>query len=177
MKKIFLCVILCIIFLLVGCGSNDSKKNDADNTESSATGGIGLTYNSTSITLGDSFDNIKSGLGEEIRPSEEIAPCDGEGGNHIEHYYNGLLIGTDMSGNVAYYMIQSDGDDTTDVVREASTDKGLKLGDSADRAKELYGEPYNESDYVIAFSDDTTVLTCGLNEDKTIMYFYFTIKD
>ena len=172
MKKLLLSAFLCMTVLIAGCGSKTDSNGSAD-AATSGTAGIGLTYNGVSLHIGGTFADIKSGLGEEIRPSEEIVPCDGIGGNTIEHYYDGVIIGEDMSGMIKYYMIQADEDSTSDAVKEASTDKGLKIGDTADKAKELYGEAFNETDYVVAFLDDTTVMTCGLRDDKTILYLYF----
>ncbi|MBO6114473.1 MAG: hypothetical protein J6P57_05395 [Lachnospiraceae bacterium] len=170
MKKTVFGLVLCMTFLLVGCGSKDKDEtNGSKNAESSVNSSISLTYNGQTFTVGDTYDKVKGGLGDEIKPSEVIPPCDGEGDDMTEYYFDGLTVGVDESGIVDHINLVSEGGD---VVKEAETDKGLKLGDTADKAKELYGEPLNDSEYVVSFDDGDLNMTCGLGDDGTITYFY-----
>lgn len=170
MKKIVFSLLLCMALMLVGCGSKDKDENkDSGKSESSVNSSISLTYNGATFTVGDSYDKIKAGLGDEVKPSEVIPPCDGEGDDMTEYYFDGLTVGVDESGIVDHISLVSEGGD---VVKAAQTDKGLKLGDTSDRAKELYGEALNDSEYVVSFDDGDLNITCGLGEGGVIESFY-----
>lgn len=171
MKKLLLGIICGtgMLLMLGGCGS---LNNGQENAQTSATDtGFVMTYQGVELALDNDYAAVKEQLGGETKPSNDIPPCDGEGGIMTEHYYEGMILGTDENNSISYLHMDSDSKDHTDI----GTKQGLHVGDPIDRAKELYGTPEFESEYVVSFVKDEQTLTCGIDDNgSTISYLYLT---
>jgi hypothetical protein len=183
MKRTLLSVLLCSALVLTsvaGCSSSDDKdesEKTAEDTqaqeETVTSEGITLIYNGEEVKTGIPFADIADGLGDELRPAEDIPPCDGEGDTMTLHWYDGLEIGSNESGIIDYYNLTDGGE----VASQAQTDLGLHLQDTIEQAKTLYGTPTNESEYVVNFDSGANSLTCGISEEGTVSYIYVTSLD
>ncbi len=179
MNKKLTSVLLCaslFITAFAAC-SKDSDKDETEKpaddtaaveTEAAADEGFILTYNGQELTIGVPFTDVADGLGDELRPAEDIEPCDGEGDTMTLHWYDGLEVGSDESGIIRYFSLSQEGD----VSFQASTDKGLQLLDDRDRAVELYGTPDSENEYVISYTSGDQMMTLGISDAGAINYIY-----
>ncbi|MBQ1400851.1 MAG: hypothetical protein IIY99_00730 [Firmicutes bacterium] len=150
MKKIFLVVLmLMVVFTMAACGGESSggQSGDAPTAEVAFPQEVFITMNGTEVRVGDNFANVEGKIGEEVRPSETLEPCDPNFETAtVEHYYDGVHITTNEEGIIATISLD---------IRDGETDSAfagkVKLGDPTDSIKEVLGDPADEDDMFISY--------------------------
>ncbi len=155
--------------------SEASSEASSEGSEAASSEGTGysLVYDGATVKVGDVFEDIKESLGKETQPSEEIEPCDPDAALTTMYYYEGFTISvTDDDGLVAFINVGEGSD-------KVSTDKGIKVGDTMDRVKEVYGEPDNETEYVMQYTIDGKydVSFSKADDGKTISTMYIAFVE
>ena len=168
MKKTgtILAIVLCAVMTLTACGGSGKSSGGGSSD-------VSLTYNGVTIKLGDTFSDYESKLGEQTMPSQEIPPCDGEGDTMTVYTYDSLTINVDESGKIDSINLAEGGD----AAANAQTDKGLKLGDPADKAKELYGEAMTDTEFVLNIHVGGSVFGMSKDDSGNISSFYIMQAD
>lgn len=157
MKRIF-ALAMAAMLLLCGCGK-DNKKEEGGSKAAVKLGDVTVTV-SEALT-----DEMKTALGEPIG-TEEAPSCHYEGMDTV-YVYDGFRIQTYRNGDtdaVAVITVES---------ADHPTDKGVKVGDSTEAAKDAYGEAAEETAYYIVYDlTDNVTLTFELSDGKvaTILY-------
>ena len=142
MKKLLVIIMaLIMVFTMASCGGNSEKAEPQGDASSKD---LYAVVNGQEVRLGDSFDEIREGLGEEAKPAEEVEPCDGDTDwLKTIHFYNGISIHHNKDGIVENIDIN-----TYDVGEGDALFMGsVKLGDSVDSIKEIFGEPRQEDEW------------------------------
>lgn len=177
MKKALL-VILTVLMVagLCACGGGgESTTTDNNNGGgAAATGDVaapsagagGYIYDSkgTKVEIDAKMEDILKGLGEPKSYFESESCAFGE--LDKVYTYNGFRIDTYQIDGVDYVSDIIFMDDTV------ATAEGLAIGDSADKAKEVYGTPAIEDNSRLVFEKDNMKLVCLLDGTtvKTIEY-------
>lgn len=177
MKKIIIAaVMLTAVLALCACGEKEIKGGKDGGTEaktqtgtevSAPTGGAGgyiFTSGSASVEIDAAMEPIKAALGEPISYFESESCAFGE--LDKVYTYSGYRIDTYQIDGVDYVCDVIFMDDTI------TTPEGLAIGDSADKVKEVYGEPTEEDSLRMIYSsgDMKLVFLKDGNTVKTIEY-------
>lgn len=167
MKKALL-VILSVLMAAALCACGGGKSSEGTNgTVSAPTGGAGgyiFDAKGVGVEIDAKMEDISDALGEPKSYFEAESCAFGE--LDKVYTYSGFRIDTYQIGGVDYISDVIFTDDTI------STAEGLAIGDSADKAKELYGTPSAEDDSRLVFEKDNMKLVCLLDGStvKTIEY-------
>ena len=158
MKKLLVTALLATtIFTLAGCGNSSSGGGDAaaagdtqtaadaGTADSGNTAGSGYVFvsGSSSIPVDAEWEAISEALGEPLN-YYEAASC-AFGDLDKVWTYNGFTVDTYQLDGVDYVY---DVNLTSDAI---STPEGVSIGDSADKVKEVYGEPESEDSSQIIY--------------------------
>jgi hypothetical protein len=137
----FFAVFFLMITMLAGCGSKEQVQGNDDSSGAVAAGSfsasdIALDINGKTYRCGEDVAPLLKELGDGYKYSEAISCA-----------YDGLDK-TYTYGDVDVYTYP-DGDidrvsEITAYSSDASTTKGLKVGDTVERMEELYGTGYSE---------------------------------
>lgn len=175
MKRKVIATLLVAAMMLAGCGasnektiSNQSQTSGAaeattDNSSSSYAG-YAFVANDVSVEVDGDFSKFESGLGTPANYYE--APSCAFGDLDKVYTYGGFEIDT----------YQTEGVDRVSAVvfldDSVSTPEGLSIGDSADKAKELYGNATSSDDAQMTFEKGGMKLVLLLNDGtvSTIEY-------
>ncbi|MBR3242471.1 MAG: hypothetical protein IKF90_07210 [Parasporobacterium sp.] len=169
MKKALL-VILSVLMVagLCACGSSNSSDSNTDGAAVSAptsgAGGYVFEAKGVNVEIDSKMEEILDALGEPKSYFEAESCAFGE--MDKVYTYSGFRIDTYQIGGVDYVSDVIFTDDTV------STAEGLTIGDSADKAKEIYGTPVSEDDSRLVFENGNMKLVCLLDGStvKTIEY-------
>ncbi len=118
-----------------------------------ATGAYHITYNGIDLKTGMVWADVKDSLGSETKPMERIEPCGG--GDYIQemYFYDGVTINTLRSETIVGIEVPMD------TAGDSALAAGqIKKGDSADKIKEVLGEPTREDEYQVVYESDTDSL-------------------
>lgn len=166
MKRI-LALALALTLLLCGCGGKEDKGGNNETTKAPAkVTESSITLNGVAVSVGGDLtaDMLKQ-LGE---PSEktESPNCVYEGA-----VYDYIYAGFSLQVN------QQEGKNTllmaTITDPEYITDKGVKIGDTADTVKNAYGTATEENKYYLVYAMDGLEITFNLN-DGTVEEIVYT---
>lgn len=132
------------------CGKKAEEQTTAATVTESADNatqpdGVFFTYNGTNIAMGAKWDDVKSGLGSEAKPSEKIEPCDGGDYIQIIHYYQGMEVTTLRDETVIGISLSNDSDGDVAVMGKA------KKGDKTEDVKAALGDPVSEDEYSLNY--------------------------
>lgn len=165
MKKALI-VILSVLMVagLCACGGNSAGSTGEVNAPTSGAGGYIFESKGASIEIDAKMADIEAALGEPKSFFESESCAFGE--LDKVYTYSGFRIDTYQIDGVDYVSDVIFTDDTI------STPEGLAIGDSADKAKELYGNPAIEDDSRLVFEKGNMKLVCLLDGTtvKTIEY-------
>lgn len=140
-KVLLLALMLMVVFCFSACGGSSEpagdQGSDAPTVETAFPEEAFILMNGTEVRIGDNFANVEGKIGEEVKPSEKVEPCDPEVETAtIEHYYDGVRITTTEDGIICTLSLD---------VRDGETDSSfggkVKLGDPISGIKELLGDP------------------------------------
>ena len=154
-------------FALAGCGSDESsskadssavesnggdtssKANDASKSDTQSAGAVSaddvkFTYNGNVVELNAELDTAISGLGDPVDVSSQLS-CHGEGEDKT-YTYDGFIVNSypDANGTDRVLEVVVSGQDIP-------TNKGIKLGSTADEVVAAYGEGYNKKGVYYAY--------------------------
>lgn len=180
MKKLI--ILLCMMFLLVGCGNDGSANSDngnnagneegADNKDDSNSNNDAesneddfvFEYNSVPIRVDDKADEILDKLGD---PNEYFeAPSCAYQGMDKTYYYPGFELTTYTLDDVDYVANVVLVDDTV------STKEGVYIGSEVSEVVQAYGDDYKEEVGQYVYGDDDSKLQFIVDDDhvKSITY-------
>ena len=176
MKKLIslLLVTLLLTALFVGCAkSADTPASDAPAseapTEPAASYDRYFLFNGVEVAPGVKYAEIKDALGAEIKPADDILPCDGSDLYHnVQHYHDGLTVVETKDGVISEIYVEEG---------SAALFMGkLGLGASPEDAIAQLGEPRNwplaEDDYSLDYGTESAWVNLFLDPDsnKTVIY-------
>lgn len=169
MKRI-LALALAAMLLLGGCGGKEIKDGNTNNTKA--------PENSAghSVTLGDVRVNVGGELTDEMlkklgEPNEktESPNCVYDGAVYDYYYDNFSLQVNQQEDKNTLLMVT-----ITDTAYK--TDKGVKIGDTADTVKNAYGTATEESKYYLVYAKETFELTFNLNDGAVEEIVYAAVE-
>jgi hypothetical protein len=166
MKRI-LALALALTLLLCGCGGKTDKGGDTNKTEANTAAGI--TLKGASLNIGGALtDEMLKKLGE---PSEktESPNCVYDGAVY-DYIYAGfsLQVNQQESKNTLLMVTITD--------TAYKTDKGVKIGDTAEAVKNAYGTATEESKYYLVYAKETFELTFNLNDGAVEEIVYAAVE-
>ena len=119
-----------------------------------------ITFQGVDISTGMTFADIKDKLGNEVKPSETIEPCDGGDFIQIMHFYDGLTVTTLRDEIVHSLELQEAG------ANDALIQGKLKIGDQVEEVKRILGKPENEDEYAVSYTIGTANVMIYLTDGK-----------
>lgn len=166
MKRI-LALAIAATLLLSGCGGKTDKGGDIKKPEANAAADI--TLKGVPLNIGGELtDEMMNELGE---PNEqtESPNCVYEGAVY-DYLYDGfsLQVNQQESKNTLLMITITD--------TEYATDKGVKIGDTADAVKEAYGTATEESKYYLVYAADGFDVTFHLNNGTVEEIVYAAVE-
>lgn len=166
MKRI-LALALALTLLLCGCGGKTDKGGDTNKTEANTAAGITLKGASLNIG-GELTDEMLKKLGE---PSEktESPNCVYDGAVY-DYIYTGFSLQVNQQESKSTLLMVT----ITDTAYK--TDKGVKIGDTADTVKNAYGTATEESKYYLVYAKETFELTFNLNDGAVEEIVYAAVE-
>lgn len=129
-----------------------------------------INYNGTEFGVLDKYDDVKAGLGNEIKPSQTYTPCGAMvEGEVTTHFYEGLTLETNSEGII--YTIKFSSSENPDSTAALVT--GIKLGSSHDEVINAYGASDSDDEYNTSYSYDRlyTGFSYDFEGDGTVNYF------
>ena len=169
-KKIFLlALMLVMVFTFSACGGSSEpaaeggSESGAPTVETAYPEGTFILMNGTEVRIGTNMADLEGKIGEELKPSETIQPCDPNLDKPtVEYYFQGVNITTNEEGIIANIML-----DERDGETDSSFGGTVKLGDSIDGVKAILGEPEegNEDEMFITYY-------FGPEEDQDMVMVY-----
>lgn len=175
MKKLIslLLVTLLLTALFVGCAAkkpaDDTAPASDAPTEPAASYDRYFLFNGVEVAPGVKYAEIKDALGAEIKPADDILPCDGSDLYHnIQHYHDGLNVVENKDGVICEIYVEENS--------SALFMGKLGLGASPEDAIAQLGEPRNwplaEDDYSLDYSTESVWANLFLDPDsnKTVIY-------
>lgn len=181
MKKRLVLLMTVSMLLLAACGSSekviggDTTANNGQNTGSDAqTGGENVethkgyvfTYNGTVVEVDADAAPIVAALGEPVSYFE-AASCAFEGLDKM-YTYSGFEIDTYPVEEKDYVSAIIFKDDSV------ATDKGVSIGNSFQRVKDLYGTDYTENNGMITYEKDGMKLCFIIQDDAVVSIEYLS---
>ncbi len=174
MKKILLVLLAALMVTgLCACGGGNPESNGGgDNAgadvsaPTSGAGGYIFVSDGVNVEIDTKMADIESDLGEPKSYFESQSCAFGE--LDKVYTYSGFRIDTYQIGGVDYISDVIFTDDTI------STPEGAAIGDSADRIKELYGEPTTEDDNRLVYASGDMKLAFLLDDGTVTTIEYLT---
>ena len=194
MKKNYLLLtfIIVVSFILVGCGKDkknqennnnvennvvennteETNKEESQSQENKATDTqkvnmvYGFTVNGRTISLGDTYDSVKSYLGDEIKPAENVKPCGIElHGETKRYYYNDFTVEVNYQGKIYSLSISK-----FETPNTTAAFNGVKMFDSLDTLKsKLNGAPIkDENEYGLTYGEGNKYVSVTLTDENTV---------
>lgn len=166
-KLLLLLLMLMVVFTFSACGGTDEPAADEQGGGAADEGGfpeeVFLLMNGNEVRIGDNMADFEGKLGDEIKPSETIQPCDPNFETAtVEYYFNGVQITTNEEGVIATISLDERNGET-----DAAFAGKVKLHDSMDGIKEVLGEPEegNEDELFVNYY-------YGSEDDPGVLLFY-----
>ncbi len=119
MKKIIFSCLACIICVsLCACGEKETVNNEQEsNNESQVvnlepqadeSGFATMIHNGNEISLGDYFEDVKSLLGDETKPSETVTACGpGQTSDIHLYYFDNFVVHVDSNGKIVQFQTEN----------------------------------------------------------------------
>ncbi len=175
-------LVMTMVFALAGCKGNEAPAATDVNTAADAAvpaaeteaasaiaaGDVVFTYNGTAVELNGDAQAILAALGEPNDVSSQLS-CHGEGDDKT-YSYDGFIVNTypasDGTERVLEVVVNGEG---------IPTSKGIRLGDTADKVKQTYGDGFRSVGMYLAYdAGDGKSLQFFIENDivKEIDYYY-----
>lgn len=169
MKRI-LALALALMLLLCGCGGKEDKGGNNETTKAPAkVTESSITLNGVAVSIGGDLtaDMLKK-LGE---PSEktESPNCVYEGAVYDYIYAGFSLQVNQQEGKNTLLMVT-----ITDPAYK--TDKGVKIGDTADTVKNAYGEATEGNNYYLVYTEKGFETTFNLSDGAVEEIVYAAVE-
>ena len=146
----------CVGLALTFCSCNDKGTGGNDI--------FYMEYNGTKIELGAKSDSVISKLGT-AKSVKELGDCGGFGAQ-IKYTYSDIEL----------YTLKSNDGETVDQIEFTSdlvsTSKNISLGDSKDKVIEAYGEPQEQNDRDIMYTEGNMTLKFKVDGGKVVAIDY-----
>ncbi len=117
-----------------------------------------VVYNGVKIELGKPAEPILNELGA-ANSENEIFDC-GEGNSRIRYRYESFTL----------YVMKSDGEEVIDQIELlddlTETSRGVCIGDSESKVRELYGDPSSEQNGILSYSKDSMQIQFDIENGK-----------
>lgn len=127
--------------------------------------GYSIKHNGYEIGIGSTEDSVITAMGEPEK-SEEVANCADEGLGSNFYYYDGrVIIEIAAAGGVTQISV-------SDPIIDCG---GVSVGDSTDAVTAAYGQPDEQTDFIIQYKKDGMVLQFQMEGGKVSAIFY--LKD
>ena len=171
-KSLILLTAMTMAFALTACGGKGSDATTsapAAQTGTQAAAGYSFKTGSTTISMNVPAADILSALGE---PSDkyEAESCAFQGMDRT-YTYPGYTVDTYENNGVETILHVTFQDDTV------STTEGLAIGQSIDKAKELYGDAGEDNGSAITYTKDGTKLIVFYENGNITQIQYEAITD
>ncbi len=167
MKKIFMALCLCLVFL-VGCGKSTQSSNDTTKAEGGNDEAVfAFSIDSVTIAPGENFGEAYEKLGEPVDYTE-AASCYYDGMDKV-YTYDGYEVRTYPDGDndmVQDICISSD---------KYSTDKEITVGSTLEEITAAYGDDYSLSGKMYKYYVDDTRYMYFFIMDDAVKYFGYAI--
>ncbi len=132
-----------------------------------------VKYNGVEFGVKDKFDDVKEGLGEEIRPPQTYTPCAAAvEGEVTTHYYEGLTLEETDKGII--YTIKFTSQENPNSTAELVT--GIKLGSTREDLINAYGDPDSNDEYNAVFNYENLYVGFSYDVDGDGNICYFSIE-
>lgn len=169
MKRI-LALALALTLLLCGCGGKEDKGSNSENTKTPAkVTESSIMLNGVAVNIGGELtaDMLKK-LGD---PSEktESPNCVYEGAVY-DYIYTGFSLQVNQQEGKNTLLMAT----ITDP--EYTTDKGVKIGDTADAVKKAYGAATEGNNYYLVYAKDGFEVTFNLNNGTVEEIVYAAVE-
>lgn len=166
MKRILtmtLALTLSMALLLCGCGGKDTGTTDNGSNQFQT---AGIHIGDVTLNIGGRLtDEMKSTLGDPISTSEAPS-CLYEGMDTV-YEYEGFFLNTSQVGDSEVVVL------ITIETANYTTDKGIKVGDTADALATAYGEAEEETkNYAVYRQDENVSVTFSLRDGKVTAIEY-----
>ena len=160
MKRILtmtLALTLAMALLLCGCGKDSGTTGNNDGNQFQT---AGIQIGGATLNIGGRLtDEIQSTLGEPISTSEAPS-CLYEGMDTV-YEYEGFFLQTSQVGDSEVVVI------ITIETANHTTNKGIKVGDTAEALSNAYSNPVEETkNYVVYRHDNNVTVTFSLRDGK-----------
>lgn len=167
MKRI-LALALALTLLLCGCGGKEDKGgNNTHTTQPAETQGINL--NGVKLLIGGVLsDEDKANLGQPVSTAE--APSCMYEGMDVIYEYDGFTLQTNQQSEDEIVCIVT----ITDPAYK--TDKGVKIGDTADAVKKAYGAATEGNNYYLVYAKEGFETTFNLSDGAVEEIVYAAVK-
>lgn len=161
-KLLVMLLALIMVFTMASCGGSQDNGGEEPVPGEVKAEDLYCVVNGQEVRLGDVYEDIKAGLGEEAKPAEEVEPCD-DTTDWLKtiHYYDGVSIHHNIDGIVEHIDIN-----TYDVGEGDVSFMGkVKLGDSIEDIKTILGEPRQEDEWSIDYMIDNVYVMIMRTEE------------
>ena len=127
--------------------------------------GYSIKHNGYEIGIGSTEDQVLAAMGEPS-DTEQVANCADEGlGTNYYYSADSVIIQIAAAGGVTQITIK-------DPIIDCG---GVSVGDSVDAVKAAYGEPAEQTDFIIQYKKDGMVLQFEIEGGKVVSIFF--LKD
>lgn len=127
--------------------------------------GYSIKHNGYEFGIGSTEDTVITAMGEP-EDTQEVANCADEGlGNNFYYYDGRVIVEIAAAGGVTQISV-------SDPIIDCG---GVSVGDSADAVTAAYGQPDEQTDFIIQYKKEGMVLQFQLEGGKVTAIFY--LKD
>lgn len=159
-KGLVLFAALAMAFAFTGCGNGGTKDVTTQDGSQAEAGGYSVTLSGVAINMNVAAADIISALGEP-QDKYEAESCAFQGMDRT-YTYPGFVLDTYENNGVETTLYVTFKDDTV------STTEGLCIGESVDKAKELYGTDGTDNGSSIVYKKGGSTLTIFYGGDGVI---------
>ncbi len=163
-KGLVLLVVMTMAFAVTACGGDDSASNNTTDNQSETDvqtdDGYVFTASGTKIAMNVPAADILTALGDP-QDKYEAESCAFQGMDRT-YTYPGYTLDTYENDGVETTLYVTFTDDTV------STTEGLAIGESIDKAKELYGEDGTDNGSSVIYTKADSTLTIFYDADGVI---------
>ncbi|MDE5965728.1 MAG: hypothetical protein K2G89_02730 [Lachnospiraceae bacterium] len=159
-KGLVLFAALAMAFAFTGCGNGGTKDVTTQGGSQAEAGGYSVTLSGVAINMNVAAADIISALGEP-QDKYEAESCAFQGMDRT-YTYPGFVLDTYENNGVETTLYVTFKDDTV------STTEGLCIGESVDKAKELYGTDGTDNGSSIVYKKGGSTLTIFYGGDGVI---------
>ncbi len=164
-KSLVLLAAMTMAFAFVGCGdgggsSSSGTTGTSTQADAAAAGGYSVTLSGVTINMNVAAADIISALGEP-KDKYEAESCAFQGMDRT-YTYPGFTLDTYENNGVETTLYVTFTDDTV------STTEGLCIGESIDKAKELYGTDGTDNGSSIVYTKGGSTLTIFYGSDGVV---------